>query len=51
MNQQMTKKERIEYIDVLRVISMLSVVFMHTAAGSLRGNIGSLTWHVSNVLT
>lgn len=42
---------RVEYIDVLRVLSMLSVVFLHTAAGSLRGNIGSAVWHISNVLT
>ncbi len=42
---------RIEYIDVLRVISMLSVVFLHTAAGSLRGNIGSPVWHFSNIFT
>jgi len=51
MNNQKNSNQRILYIDVLRVISMLSVVFMHTAAGSLRGNIGSLTWHVSNILT
>jgi surface polysaccharide O-acyltransferase-like enzyme len=43
--------EKIEYIDVLRVISMISVVFLHTAAGSLRANIGSAVWHLSNVFT
>ena len=46
-----SKNQHIAYIDVLRVISMLSVVFLHTAAGSLRGNLDSAVWHVSNVLT
>jgi surface polysaccharide O-acyltransferase-like enzyme len=41
----------VEYIDVLRVLSMLSVVFLHTAAGSLRGNYGSAVWHFSNATT
>lgn len=45
------QKGRIEYIDVLRVLSALSVVFLHTAAGSLRGNTGSVVWHTANVLT
>ncbi|MCX7924086.1 MAG: acyltransferase [Clostridia bacterium] len=43
--------EQIEYIDVLRIFSMLSVVFLHTAAGSLRGSIGSAVWHLSNIST
>lgn len=42
---------QIEYIDIIRIFSMLSVVFLHTAAGSLRGNIGSGVWHLSNVFT
>ncbi len=42
---------RIQYLDVLRVLSMLSVVFLHTAAGTLRANYGSLTWHFANLLT
>ncbi len=41
----------IVYIDILRILSMLSVVFLHTAAGSLRGNLGSPLWHVANVMT
>ncbi len=41
----------IQYIDVLRVLSMLSVVFLHTTAGSLRVNLGSTLWHFSNILT
>ncbi|EJQ54879.1 hypothetical protein IEQ_00219 [Bacillus cereus BAG6X1-2] len=45
------KKNYVEYVDVLRVFSMFAVIFLHTAAGSLRGNIGSSTWHISNVLT
>lgn len=57
MSQERTVKvaggqqEQIEYVDVLRAVSMLSVVFLHTAAGSLRENIGSAVWHLSNVLT
>jgi surface polysaccharide O-acyltransferase-like enzyme len=50
-NIRQNNDQHIEYIDVLRVLSMLSVVFLHTAAGSLRGNLGSSTWHISNVLT
>lgn len=46
-----SEKTYFEYIDVLRVISMLSVVFLHTAAGSLRVNLGSNVWHFSNILT
>ena len=45
------KTEHIQYIDVLRVISMLSVVFLHTAAGVLRTNLASANWHFSNILT
>ncbi|MGR5959309.1 acyltransferase [Bacillus cereus] len=47
----MNKKNYVEYVDVLRVFSMFAVVFLHTAAGSLRGNIGSGTWHITNALT
>ncbi len=45
------ENKHIEYLEVLRVLSMLSVVFLHAAAGSLRGNYGSAVWHVSNVVT
>lgn len=59
MSQQLLEKETsairqstyIQYIDVLRVLSMLSVVFLHTAAGSLRVNLGSNLWHFSNIFT
>ena len=42
---------RIQYLDVLRVLSMLSVVFLHTAAGSLRTAYGSSVWHFANALS
>ena len=41
----------VQYIDVLRVLSMFSVMFLHTAAGSLRVNLNSNLWHFSNILT
>jgi surface polysaccharide O-acyltransferase-like enzyme len=43
--------ERIQYLDMLRVFAMLSVVFLHTAAGDLRADYGSSVWHFSNALT
>ncbi len=46
-----THSGRIQYLDVLRVLSMLSVVFLHTAASTLRTNYGSLVWHFANLLT
>lgn len=42
---------RIEYIDVLRVLSMLAVVFLHNAAGTLRTHFTWPVWHFTNVLT
>jgi len=45
------RSARIEYLDVLRVLSMLAVVLLHTMAGTLRANYGSSQWHFSNVLT
>ncbi len=45
-----TQSERVEYLDILRALSMLSVVFLHTEAGNLWANYGSAVWHVSNVL-
>ena len=50
MDKDCINKNHFQYIDILRVFSMISVVFLHTLAGSLRANIGSLTWHVSNFL-
>lgn len=46
-----TQPERIQYLDILRVLSILAVVFLHTVAGNLRENFGSVVWHFSNVLT
>jgi peptidoglycan/LPS O-acetylase OafA/YrhL len=45
------RSERIQYLDVLRVLSMLSVVFIHSADSSLKANPGSTVWHFANVLT
>jgi surface polysaccharide O-acyltransferase-like enzyme len=42
---------RVQYLDALRVLSMLAVVLLHTVAGTLRSNYGSPQWHFSNVLT
>jgi len=50
-NTNTEENRRIEYIDVLRVLSMLAVVFLHTAAGSLRSGFNSALWHFSNILT
>ena len=40
---------RLDY-DLLRVLSMAGVVYLHTAAGALRQPIGPL-WHFSNLVT
>lgn len=45
------KEERIKYLDFLRVFSMMSVVFLHISAGTLRGNLLSPVWHISNFFT
>lgn len=42
---------RCQYLDVLRVSSMLAVVYLHTAAPSLRQFDQMPLWHFSNVLT
>lgn len=42
---------RRQYLDVLRVCSMLAVVYLHTAAPSLRQFDQMALWHFSNVLT
>jgi len=48
---EVTRPERIQYLDVLRVLSMLAVVFLHTAAGTLRVDRDSAVWHFANVFT
>jgi surface polysaccharide O-acyltransferase-like enzyme len=45
------RSARIQYLDVLRVLSMLAVVLLHTVAGTLRAGYGSPQWHFSNALT
>lgn len=42
---------RIEYLDVLRVLSMVMVVFLHCSMNSLTSVLGAAVWHFSNVLT
>jgi surface polysaccharide O-acyltransferase-like enzyme len=42
---------RIQYLDLIRVLSMLAVVLLHTVAGTLRSYYGSSQWHFSNVLS
>ena len=32
---------RVQYLDVIRVLSMIGVVFLHSAARSLRADLGS----------
>ena len=51
IEERLATKNHILYIDILRIFSMISVVFLHTAAGTLRGNIASPLWHFANVLT
>ncbi len=46
----MKEKQHIYYFDYLRIIAAISVIFMHTAAGPLRGAIDA-DWHITNVLT
>ncbi len=40
-----------QYLDVLRVLSMLAVVLLHVVAGTLRAYYGSSQWHFANVLS
>ena len=46
----MTVRRRLDY-DVLRVCSMVAVVYLHTAAGALRTPQNAPVWHFSNALT
>ncbi|WP_462384630.1 acyltransferase [Intestinibacillus massiliensis] len=48
MSQTTTRRQ---YLDILRVLSMLAVVYLHTAAPSLRQFDHMALWHVSNALT
>lgn len=44
------EREHINYLDPIRFFSTVSVVFMHVAAGPLRGEV-SPGWHTLNILT
>lgn len=44
------EKQHVHYFDYLRLIASICVIFMHTAAGPLRGGI-DLGWHGINILT
>ena len=46
----MKEKQHIYYFDYLRIIAAVSVVFMHTVAGPIRGAV-DLDWQFMNVLT
>lgn len=46
----MAEKKHIAYLDELRLLACLSVIYMHTAAGPLRMGI-TRGWHVMNLLT
>ncbi len=43
--------ERIQYLDALRVLAMLAVVFLHSSTATLGVGDGSAVWHFSNVIT
>ncbi len=45
------RSSRVQYLDVVRVLSMLAVVLLHVIAGTLRSRYGSSQWHFSNALT
>ncbi|MEG1578633.1 MAG: acyltransferase [Oscillospiraceae bacterium] len=45
-----TAHRRCDY-DVLRILSMLAVIYLHTAAGALREIENIAVWHFSNVAT
>lgn len=44
-------KQRTQYFDLLRVLSMCAVVYLHVAAPGLRQSVNPRLWHVSNLLT
>jgi surface polysaccharide O-acyltransferase-like enzyme len=43
--------ERIQYLDVLRMLAMAAVVFIHASTGTLSEAVTSPAWHLANVLT
>lgn len=44
------KKNHIYYFDYIRLMSAIGVIFMHIAAGPLRGSLNT-GWHIMNLLT
>lgn len=46
----MSEREHIYYFDYLRILALLSVIFMHTASGPLRAGLG-VNWIFLNVFT
>ncbi|MEG2420892.1 MAG: acyltransferase [Oscillospiraceae bacterium] len=48
--EPMTSHRRCDY-DVLRILSMFAVIYLHTAAGALREVENVAVWHFSNVAT
>ncbi len=46
----MNEREHLDYFDYLRIIGAISVIFMHVAAGPLRGEV-NLNWQLLNLFT
>ncbi|MBQ3528484.1 MAG: acyltransferase [Clostridia bacterium] len=46
----MKERQHIYYFDYLRIIAAICVIFMHTAAGPLRGEV-DLDWQFMNIIT
>lgn len=46
-----SQTNRYYYLDMLRVLSMLAVVYLHTAAPALRQFENMALWHISNAVT
>ncbi len=44
-------KKHYAYIDVIRVLSMLSIIILHSASYGLRDYYFSKTWHILNIIT
>lgn len=44
------KKQHVNYFDYLRILASFCVVYMHVAAGPLRGEMG-LSWHLTSFFT
>lgn len=51
MGEGGNKREHIYYFDYLRIIGLVSVIFMHTAAAPLRAQAGTADWQLTSVFT